>query len=534
MSEVKTTKALKKETGKLLPKLLTLLLAYAFLSSGIAFAAPQQDMTIAAVKEAVTNPDNIVIPREYGLVKSKFNANSGRLVINVLDVHCNYEAQSNIAKILEGLVKNYGLSFAAVEGAAGTVDMSWFRLFKDDAVRKEVADYFMKKGEISGPEFLSVTAGYPIKLFGVETRLHYLQNLNALTSSYPFKDETEKHLNNIKSALDNLKNFIYSDELKKLDAESRGYESKSIQLNDYIRFLQAEAEKNRIDLIGHENLFKLVNVLACEKKIDFNVTGKERTALIDELSKKLSKEAIIELVTQSMLFKLGRTSSVEYYTYLTDLAANIGIDISKNYPNLDNYIAYNSVYSTIDSEELLREMKVTEAAIKERLFNNDDQRTLDKLSRHVDILFGLVNIRLLNSDFDYYEAHRDEFANNAFTDFIVKKSARYGLVYTVEPPTDAVAKSISKLEDFYTIAIKRDKVFVYNMLNMMKREGQRSTVLVAGGFHSEGIVKLLKEEGISYMVVSPSITKDAPTPYIQVLTNPKASPEEVVIGAIRE
>jgi len=97
---------------------------------------------------------------------ARSSANGGKLVIHIQDVHCNYEAQSNIAKILESLARRYGLSLVAVEGAEGAIDTSWFKAFPDEEVRKEVADYFMKRGEITGPEFLSITTGYPLRLFG--------------------------------------------------------------------------------------------------------------------------------------------------------------------------------------------------------------------------------------------------------------------------------------------------------------------------------------------------------------------------------
>ncbi|MCM8761490.1 MAG: hypothetical protein NC933_05115, partial [Candidatus Omnitrophica bacterium] len=481
-------------------------------------------------QEAISNPDRIVIPKDYGMVKSKYAGKSGKLIIHIQDAHCNYEAQSNIAKIIETLAKNDNLNFVAVEGADGLIDTSWFRSFPDAEVRKEVADYFMKKGEITGPEFLSITTNYPIRLFGAETREYYLQNLNAFTSSYPLKDETEKYLGKIKTILNRLKGYIYSEELKSMDSKSADYESKKIQFNDYVRFLQEKAEKYKINLRQYEDLFKLVNVLVYEKKIDFNLTDKERGSLIEALNKRMSKDGLTELVNQSLSFKNGKISSVEYYAYLKELSARNGIDLMKDYPNLYNYIIYNSVYSKIDNEKLFANLKKLERDIKERLFQNDDQRTLDKLFRHIDILLGLVNIKLLNEDFEYFRNNKDGFTYQAFADFIKDKITQYGLVYELDEPTDAVAEAISKLEEFYLIAVKRDKALVENTLNGMDKAGQKIAALVTGGFHSEGIARLLQQQDVSYLVVCPSITKDVPTPYIQILMNQRTSFEEILAG----
>ncbi len=513
----------------MLRKLISTFAAISFVCSNIALADPAQNkIDIPRKDQSIISPDNIIIEKDHGLIKSKFLGNSNKLIINIQDAHCNYEAQTNIVNILETLIKNHSLSLISVEGADGLIDTTWFKAFPDEEVRKEVATYFMKKGEITGPEFMSITKNYHIKLFGAEDRAAYMQNLNAFTSSYPLKADTEKYYNSIKNALTRLKGYIYSNDLKSMDAKSQDYESKKMQFNDYVRFLQEEAAKTKINIRSYDNFFRLVSVLIYEKKIDFTVTDRERSVLIDDLSKLLSKDALAELVSRSISFKSGKISSVEFYNFLKKAALGNNIDLSKKYPNLYNYIIYNSVYSKIDNEKLFQDIKSVENDIKEKLFTNDDQRALDKLSRHIDILLGMVNIKLLNGDFNYYQTHKDEFTHKAFTDFIKKKAEEYALAYNVEEPADAVADSIPKLEDFYTIATKRDKALVDNTLAEMERENQNIAVLVTGGFHSEGMAKLLEKEGVSYIVVCPSITKDVPTPYMQILTNQRTPIEDIL------
>ncbi|MFA5256353.1 MAG: UTP--glucose-1-phosphate uridylyltransferase, partial [Candidatus Omnitrophota bacterium] len=273
---------------------------------------------------------------------------------------------------------------------------------------------------------------------------------------------------------------------------------------------------------------KLVSVLIYEKKIDFNVVDKERAALIDAITKKLDKDQLAELVNKSLEFKVGKISSVEYYNYLRALAAKYGITLSSEYPNLFNYIIYNSVYSRIENEHLFNDIKKFEEALKERMFADDDQRTLDKLSRHINILLGLTNIKLLNGDFDYYKERKEEFSHEVFAGFINRMAAKFGFAYEIDPPSEAVVESMPKLEDFYAIAIKRDKALVDNTMQAMKKENAQISVLVTGGFHSEGITKLLEKQGVSYLVICPNITKDVETPYIKILTNQRTPLEEIL------
>ena len=514
-----------------LKKTIALLVISSFTLSGVAFGETTNTDTIKPVEQAqvTTDPSKIVIPRDYGLIKSRYAAgDSKKLVVHIQDAHCNYEAQSNIIRIIECLIKNDGLNLISVEGADGFIDTSWFKAFPDADIRKEVADYFMKKGEITGPEFLSITSDYPIKLFGAETRAYYIENLNAFTSSYPLKEDTEKYFNQIKTVINKLKGYIYSEELKEFDAKSQAYETKKVTFTDYIKYLESLSAQYKLNMRQYSNLFKLVSVLVYEKKINFNIVDKERSTLIDMITKKLDKEQLTELVNRSLEFKMGKISSAEYYNYLKVLASKYGIALSSDYPNLFNYIIYNSVYSRIENESLFKDIKKFEEALREKLFANDDQRTLDRLSRHVNVLLGLVNIKLLNDDFDYYKTHKEEFAYEVFADFINKMALRYGFAYEVDAPTEAVKESMPKLEDFYAIAIKRDKALVDNTVQAMNKEGVSVSVLVTGGFHSEGIAKLLEKQNISYVVVCPNITKDVETPYVKILTNQRTPLEDIL------
>jgi hypothetical protein len=65
--------------------------------------------------------------------------------------------------------------------------------------------------------------------------------------------------------------------------------------------------------------------------------------------------------------------------------------------------------------------------------------------------------------------------------------------------------------EFYRNAEKREKAFLRNMLQLIKwklptQNSQLGTILVAGGFHTEGLTQRFKEAGISYLLVTPQMT----------------------------
>ena len=78
-------------------KTVSILLVHAFLLSGITTGlmpsaiATTLDKT-SPIIEVATTPDSIVIPKDCGMIKSKFIGKGDKLIVHIQDAHCNYEA----------------------------------------------------------------------------------------------------------------------------------------------------------------------------------------------------------------------------------------------------------------------------------------------------------------------------------------------------------------------------------------------------------------------------------------------------------
>lgn len=77
---------------------------------------------------------------------------------------------------------------------------------------------------------------------------------------------------------------------------------------------------------------------------------------------------------------------------------------------------------------------------------------------------------------------------------------------------------LSRCEAFYRLAAQRNDALVHNLLSKLEElEGKsptgflvpspQITILVAGGFHTEGLTQLFKQHHLPYAVISPRITK---------------------------
>ncbi|MCK4802650.1 hypothetical protein KAS33_03170, partial [bacterium] len=258
------------------------------------------------------------------------------------------------------------------------------------------------------------------------------------------------------------------------------------------------------------------------------------------LSKKLTNDELSDLLIMSLDYRLGKVTSAEYYTYLQSLSSRMEKGIrsqdpriltelvtskeGKNeYPNLNLYIKYNKLYDKINQNRLFSEISELEQELKERLCEKEEERKLVKLSRMLDVLKDLVALKISNEDLAYYYKHRDEITPGMFSNFItVHKLGVDTLANQGGRPKGDMAQerssakavvaglslrlaTLSKFEEFYRIALKRNQALVNNTISRMEREAVKVAVLIAGGFHTPGITELLRDRNISYVVVTPRL-----------------------------
>jgi hypothetical protein len=60
-------------------------------------------------------------------------------------------------------------------------------------------------------------------------------------------------------------------------------------------------------------------------------------------------------------------------------------------------------------------------------------------------------------------------------------------------------------KQYYSLALERDTALIENTLQRMRRLRNDKAILVTGGFHTQGITNILKEKGVSYVVICPNI-----------------------------
>ncbi|MDD3906112.1 MAG: hypothetical protein PHS46_06265, partial [Candidatus Omnitrophica bacterium] len=491
----------------------------------------------------------------FGLARDESESKS-KTVIQIQDAHASLAAQESISSILDSLVTNYDLKLVAVEGSSGYIDTSILKTFPDEGIRRNTAEYLMQKGKMSAGEFYSVTSNKNIALYGIEDKDLYKANVEEFKKIYEANQSVRKDITGLINTLKAIEDKVYSKELKALEDNSVLNTNGKVSFTDRWAYISALASKVGIDINGKmsqskgtvpfgdsplfPNLSKLVESIKLEKEISFDKANKERDALIDVLSKSITKTELEKLVLNSLSFKQGKITQGEYYVFLQGLANDNNVSPLK-YKNLINFTDYITLYESIDLLEIFEEAKVLEDAIKDRLYTSPDQRKLHDLLKCANFIKDIFDLKLTNSDFEYLAKSLKTWNADTIAQFIEETGNRVGYtsgnrVGNLRGCTgddgydlDNIFSNLPIAIQFYNTAERRNNVILNNTISRMNKEGQTVAALITGGYHTKGISELLKQKETSYLVILPKFDASKPErPYVAILTNKKDNYEELL------
>ncbi|MDD5438904.1 MAG: hypothetical protein PHS37_01805, partial [Candidatus Omnitrophica bacterium] len=478
-------------------------------------------------------PDTVSIPLRLGEIKDSFRGSNGKTVIHIQDAHCNYGAQKSIDRIIGYLTNTYdNVRIISLEGGTGTYDLSPFTAIDNPRTREKVADYFVKNGRVSGAEYFAINNPGKARLFGIEDEALYRENLATYRDSLIYKAQADKDLAALSRAIENLKDKIYSPELKELDTAITGYRANKIALKEYLFFLQKKAARAGVALKDFQSIASLITVLSDEQSIDFKKADVERSTLIDRLSAKLSSADLQEFIAQSLQFKSGDISGDLFYGYLFKKARFTGTDFS-TLPNLVRYSEYLKKYNSIDKHDLFEEIKKLEASLVRALAGNNDQTALYSIENDLSIVKNMLLVSLTKDDFDYYTDNTGNFDGVRFLDFINQQAPLHDIPVLVSGDIGQLDTYRKNMEKFYTCSLKRDDAFIANIGKNLNDEHEAVTILVTGGFHTGNISKLFKDQGYSYIEILPDFENtDEACPYFRLLSGEKDDLDKFLITAV--
>ncbi|MBF0217372.1 MAG: hypothetical protein HQL30_10315, partial [Candidatus Omnitrophica bacterium] len=505
--------------------------------------------------------DTFVIPEYLGKINDSFKAQKpGKIVLHIQDAHCNYAAQRRVAEIIDHISREYGVNVINMEGGTGKYDLSPFTGIGDKTIREKVSDLFVKEGLVNGGEYFAANNPEKAELWGIEDAKLYLDNLAVYRGSLEYVSEAKNRIDSLEAALNSLKSRIYSKELAELDGECVRYRSGDAEFRDHVSYLIRLSGPKGIDIKGYPNLFLLARTIEAEKGIDFHKANTGRDILIGSLEKKLSKKKLDEIAKKTIEFRAERISEKDYYPFLADMAAFAGIKLDE-YPELQKFVVYISLYGATDRSKIMDEMDGLETRLIDVLSVNPDEKKLAALSKDLSILRNIFDFKLTRNDYKYYLGHKSELDAAYFISFIEKASPVYGIKPALSADMGLLDGWRSEITKFYEYSFKRDEAFLKNLRFQvtdppslkLRRAGNRpafakatagrqptrlrqgyggqatdnknrASILVTGGFHTENLAEMMRAADISYVSIMPAFKSPEgyESPYFNILAGKKS------------
>ncbi len=511
-------------------KAFSFILLVSFAGSEIAQAASLSGVSSLPAASKISSPlldvSSFQVPGAYSQYKESHqaplqNGSPAPLIILIQDAHANLSSQENLAKTLDDLMERYQFSDVLVEGGSGDVSLSPLRELMDAASMKRVAGRYLRDAEISGAEYLNLTSSRPMNLKGIEDLDLYVQGLKAYAQLADQREKILSYLDKSRIAVENLKKRHYPYALL-------SYEKSANRAVSPEKLVEV-AQKQGISFSEFAELTKLSFLLIEEKQIDFSLAQLELGSIVEKIGAKDAGSLVREL---SLEPKQKGAGQYAYFRKIIEAAKAHNVDLS-SMSQFQNYTAYLEKFSKLDMAVLLEEAEKFEQIVYSRLLDHETAHTLRAVDRYLELLETAYRIQMTSSEFALFLENTPDFPTISWQAFLNRNLLEEGFNESLVPLEKYLEEGRVALEAFYRAVDARDLAFIKNIENW-KKENQANTqskicALIAGGYHTSHLAKLLKEKGYSYVVITPIVTSATnQAKYEKVLLAPLKSETKIV------
>ncbi|HXV27766.1 MAG TPA: hypothetical protein VD913_02255, partial [bacterium] len=441
---------------------------------------------------------SIFVPSEIGKIQDIFQGQAGKVVILVQDAHSIPDAQRNIQKLITHFQKEYGIGLAAVEGAASKLDSQIFKSFPDKEALRKTFEEYLAQGEITGSigaAIFPAEGGNETLFHGVEDWKLYEEGLGYYLAAMEREPQLIEKLSVLEKKLEGEKEAAYSPTLLNIDRQYKAFQENQ---SDLIQCLKALAEVK-----GPEKESELAILLEESEKdgrdpvpveIEVRTIAKTMENYLDALPPSQENKGRLSAFHEKyQQFQTSRISAQDFALFLKELdekgnsrpsgpaTPGGGPGVFQVSAQLSQLMKNRQRMKDIEGTRLFRDIEHYAASVKETLFRNEEERSLDRQSRQLERVGRLIRLELSQEDWRELKSS----VGNA----------------DLPLPRHILKANIL----FYGNAEKRDEAFFNHLTDRMTEKKLKSSLLIAGGFHTEGLTQRLKERDISYLLLMPRI-----------------------------
>ncbi|MBF0254441.1 MAG: hypothetical protein HQL11_04885 [Candidatus Omnitrophica bacterium] len=460
----------------------------------------------ARLADFARDPASVTLPLENVMLKSVHEGNNGRFFVHIQDAHANLSGQTNLAATLDYLMTAYGLKLVLVEGSSRDVTLDEVKSVVPAGERPSMARKLLFEGIISGEEYLNLTSDHDMSIRGIEYQELYARSLEAYAALVERRAEILRYLHGARQAAGRLKERIYPKPLLAYESTNKDGEAEAgAAMKARVEALLelAQSAGVALDEFGEVEKFRTLNTR--EEELDFEAVNQEQHELLGVLKKRGYADRAKNYIAQQ---QETRHSQIAQYTLRAGLmktAGEAGLDPGA-YAGLAAYQAYLGEFARIELDALYHEIELLEDRVFQQTLPDDDAKKIWAIDRFLGLLEKAYRLKMSSKDFALYELNKPDFGTESWLAFLNQQLYAAGLVESMVPYRDCLDAAAPDLNRFYELVDRRDEAFVENAGRIMNDTGENAAVLIAGGYHTEHLTRLLRDEGSSYIVVTPVVT----------------------------
>lgn len=469
--------------------------------------------TRAGTGRAAAAADGFIVPFNTGRVSDAKFFGSDTVVINIQDLHCHPEAQRNIAKILSIIDDKCRLKKVYIEGGVGEIDTSWVQLIEDKRAREQVVEALMDTGKLTGSEYYSIKSGKTDILAGIEDEKIYNENIKRLGQILDKNKAIQSLLPEIEISLDSLRSRYYTARNRRLDKLIEENKKGAISSGKYYAALMKMAGKSNVDITNYPSITAFLGMEKQQRSMNYKKITRELQGAIGVLKQRLPYAAYDQLIGRMR----DAATQDELCLSLSGIAETYKLDLSADFPDLAGFITFVEKSQAINVLKLVSEERklISELHISQAVTNGEKEVTFIVDQFHC--LEEYLDNKISAEAYAYFSRNMPEFK------LLRAKYINSDKIAGLEPYNEL-------FERFYQVNVQRNQLFLRNIPGMPPaharqtaiipaidhtrkvigslKDAKNIVVLITGGFHTSGVSKLLQEQNISYLVITPNITRD--------------------------
>ena len=433
----------------------------------------------------------VAIPPEHGDVLETHQGTSTRTVVLIQDAHDIPQAQESIRSLIAYFQDTDGIDLVALEGTAGKLDAQIFRSFPDAKTLGAALKPFHEKGELTGPVEAAILNKRPGNYQGIEDWSLYEEGLRLYRQAAEKEPALLQSIAAKQAANTAAKKNTYAAALWEIDQSMERFLSEQDNVSEALLKLAAVERPKQGSRLGIL-LEEIERSQAQDPKIaaEGGTLVQKSKEFLAASASAVSVEHQKEFNTLVQELETSRITPQGFALRMSVLAAAIKMPFEVS-AEMDQLIQSQKRIEALKGTEFMNAMKGYAAHVKGTLFRTPEEKALDAESETLRFLRDLARLELRFEDWQKLQP-------------VIAKKA----VLTAED-----WQSLESHILFYKNATARDQAFMKNLERISKgraatgKDGRpRPAIVVAGGFHTEGLIKQFKALGISYLLIAPRMT----------------------------